>query len=136
MQDLIEKTYFVKINGKVNVPFVLAIGHNYKLEADCSVTQEQRDDNEAGGLDVTYKMVPLTATITKDNGEIVRAKDPRKNSIRIRNTLWKEYFNDTGGAADFDRVYNEATWVILSMMPQIYREAIKRLDNKLDNKND
>lgn len=125
-----ENTYFLKIQGKANIPKPLSIGHNFKVICDCSITQKQEDDNEAGGLDITWKAVPLNMEIGQDNGEIVKAKDPRKNSVKIRNMLWKEYFNDTGGAADFDKVYDEATWAILSMMPQIYREALRRLETK------
>lgn len=127
-----QNTYFIKLMGKANIPTPLGIGHNYKVVADCSITQEQKDDAENGGLDITYKAVPLTVEITQDNGETVKAKDPRRNSVKIRNMLWKEYFNDTGGAEDFSKVYDEATWVILSMMPHIYRETIKRMENKHD----
>lgn len=126
------ENYFVKIQGKANIPTALAIGHNYVVMNDCSITSEQRVDNNDGTFDVIYKAEPLTMTIQKDNGETVKAKDPRKNSVKIRNMLWKEFFNDTGGAEDFDKVYEQATWVILSMMPTIYREAIRRIENKND----
>lgn len=122
-------TYFIKIQGKANIPEPLNIGHNFKIVADCSITQEQKDDDERGGFDITYKAEPIIVEIIKDNGEVVKGKDPRKNSVRIRNFLWKTYFNE-GGIQDFDQVYDEATWVILSMMPEIYRETIKRLEAK------
>lgn len=126
-----KNTYFIRINGKANIPTPLEIGHNYKLISDCSVTQIQEDDDEKGGRDVTFKAVPVTVEIGVDNGPTVKAKDPRRNSAKIRNMLWKQHFNE-GGVEDFDRVYDEATWVILSMMPLIYREAIKRLQTKHD----
>lgn len=126
-----QNTYFLKVQGKANIAVPLAIGHNFTVEAACSITQEQKDDNEAGGFDITYKAVPQTIEIRKDNGPTIKAKDPRRNSAKIRNMLWKQHFNE-GGIEDFDRVYDEATWVILSMMPAIYREAIKRLETKHD----
>lgn len=124
-----KNTYFIKLSGKANIPVALSIGHNFKITSDCSITQEQRDDNEAGGLDITYKAVPVTVEILSNNGPVIKAKDPRKNSAKVRNLLWKQHFNE-GGVEDFDRVYDEATWVILAMIPQIYRDAIKRLENK------
>lgn len=124
-----ENTYFIKLQGKANIPTPLEVGHNFKIVADCSITQEQKDDDEKGGFDITYKAVPLTVEITKDNGEVIKAKDPRRNSLKVRNMLWKEHFNE-GNTQDFDSVYDEATWVILGMIPAIYREAIKRLENK------
>ena len=122
-------TYFLKFHGKANIPSPLSIGHNFKVVADCSITQEQKDDNEDGTMSITYKAEPLTVEIGVNNGPTIKAKDPRKNSVKIRNMLWKQYFNE-GGVEDFDRVYDEATWAILSMMPQIYREALKRIENK------
>ncbi len=127
-------TYFIKLQGKANIPEPLYVGHNFKVVADCSITQEQKDDNEDGTFSITYKAQPVTCEIFQDNGPTIKAADPRRNSVKVRNMLWKEFFNDTGGAEDFDRVYDEATWVILSMMPQIYREAIKRLSNRKDGK--
>ncbi len=124
-----QNTYFLKIQGKCNIPIPLHIGHNYKIVADCSVTQEQKDDAENGTYDITYKIVPITAEVSVNNGPVIKAKDPRKNSVKVRNMLWKQYFNE-GGIDDFDRVYDEATWFILSMMPQIYQEAIKRIHDK------
>lgn len=124
-----KNTYFIKLSGKANIPVPLPIGHNYRIIADCSVVQEQKDDDESGGYNITYKACPITVEVGVGNGPTIKARDPRKNSVKIRNILFKQYFNE-GGIIDFDKVYDEATWVILSMMPLIYREAIKRIENK------
>jgi len=126
-----KNTYFLKLQGKVNIPIPLAIGHNFKVVSDCSITEEKRVDNENGTFDMVYKAVPITCEIGVDNGPTIKAKDPRRNSQKIRNILWKQHFNE-GGVEDFDKVYDEATWVILSMIPQIYRDALKRIENKHD----
>lgn len=125
----LNKNYFIKVLGKANIPRPLAIGHNFKIVADCSITQEKTDDNHDGSVDITYKAEPITVEITNENGKTIRAKDPRRNSVKIRNMLWKQYFNE-GEVEDFDQVYDAATWVIISMMPHIYREALKRLEEK------
>lgn len=83
------ETYYVKINGKSNIPSRLAIGHNYKLHADCSITSETKTDNDDGSFDVTFRIEPITVEIIKDNGETVKAKDPRKNSVKFRNSCWR-----------------------------------------------
>lgn len=121
------ENYFIKLYGKANIPTKLGIGHNYKLVADCSITQEQRIDNENGEFDVVYKMEVVTAEITKDNGEVVKAKDPRKNSQKIRNYLFKHY-HDEGVIEDFDRLYDAFTYEVMAMTPQLMRQAIKRLE--------
>lgn len=121
------ETYYAKIQGKVNIPVKLEIGHNYKLEADCSVVSDSREDLENGEFAVTAKLVPITAEITKDNGEVIRAKDPRKNSQKFRNYLFKLYANE-GYTEDFDLVYDATIQEAMAVMPMLLREAIKRLN--------
>jgi len=125
------ETYYAKINGKVNIPSSLSIGHNYRLTADCSITSEAKDDNEDGTYSITYKLEPVTAEISKDNGVLVRARDPRKNSQKIRNYLFKVY-HDEGYCEDFDLVYDAFSKEVMSMTPGLLKEAIKRLNNGKD----
>jgi len=122
------ETYFVKLSGKANIPTPLSIGHNFKLEADCSVVSEQRSDNEDSTYNVTYKMLPVTVTITKDNGEVVRAKDLRRNSEKFRKYCWKVWSDSPAAIYDFDSVYSEVINEAMSQMPSIMEEAIKRLE--------
>jgi hypothetical protein len=109
------ETYYVKIQGKANIPTPLSIGHNYRLTADCSITSEQKSDNEDGTYDVVYKLEPITVEIGRDNGEQIKAKDPRKNSTKIRNLLyfkWKE----SNEAVEFDDYYTRFTNTVLANM--------------------
>ena len=119
--------YYIKVTGKANIPEALSIGHNWKIECDCSIVSEQKSDLENGEFSVTYRAVPVTINIIKDNGEVVRAKDPRKNSQKIRNYLFKLYA-DEGHVEDFDSVYDAFTQEVMFMSPQLLRQAIKRLE--------
>lgn len=119
--------YYIKIQGKVNVPSKVEIGHNYKLVADCSVVSEQKSDLENGEYSITSKLVPITAEVTKDNGETVKAKDPRKNSVKFRNYLLKLH-SEEGILQDFDTVYEKVTYKAMSLMPQLLREVIKEME--------
>lgn len=121
------ENYYIKIQGKANVPQPVSIGHNYRLTADCSVTSEQRNDNEDGTFDVIFKVEPITIEVTNDNGEVIKAKDPRRNSEKFRKYLFKLYA-DEGYAEDFDQVYDQVTRVAMGYMPMLLREAIKRLN--------
>lgn len=121
------ETYYIALRGKSNIPDKLEIGKNYSITADCSITQSKVDDNHDGTVNVTFKAEPMTIEITKNNGEIIRAKDPRRNSQKIRNYLFKLYA-DEGVVEDFSAVYDAATLEILSLMPQILRGAVKRLE--------
>lgn len=122
-------THFVKFQGKVNIPQPLEIDKVYKVEAQVGITDVRKSSNENGEYDVTYVAKPFQVEILKETGERVKASDPRHNSQKIRNMLWKHYFEE-GYTEDFQAVYDQATWVILSMMPGILREAIKRLNTK------
>jgi len=121
------ETYYVKIQGKANIPTALSIGHNYKLTADCSITSEQKNDNENGSFDIIYKVEPITVEIQKDNGEITKAKDPRKNSVKFRNYLYKLWMED-GCIYPFEEIYENVVYEAMGMMPSLLRSAIKRLE--------
>lgn len=121
------EVYYIKIQGKANIPNALSIGHNFKITSDCSITSQTKTDNDDGTFSVTFKAEPITVEIQKDNGEVIKAKDPRKNSQKIRNYLFKHYFNE-GVIEDFDRVYDAFTLEVMAMTPQLLREAVKRVN--------
>lgn len=119
-----QNDYYIKIMGKCNIPKSLVLGHNYNVTMDCSITAENRIDNEDGRFDIVYKVEPITATIQKDNGEVVKAKDPRKNSVKIRNYLHR-IWSDRNVAVDFEEVYTKVTNKILLQLPELFEEVIK-----------
>ena len=112
------ETYYIKIIGKANIPERLEIGHNFKLTADCSITSESKSDNEDGTFDVIYKMEPVTVDIIKSNGQTIKAKDPRKNSIKVRNLLhWK--WQQSNSSEDFELFYTRFTNHTLANMEML-----------------
>jgi len=118
-----EETYFIKIAGKANVPEKVEIGHNYRLEIDASVTQEQRVDNEDGTFNVISKVEPITITIQKDNGKVLKGKDPRKNSVKFRKSCWK--VADINHIDD-ERFYDFATIQSIGMLDGMAEEFKRR----------
>lgn len=104
------ENYFVKIVGKANVPNPVPIGHNYKIQIDASVTQEQKDDNNDGSFNITYKAEPITMEIVADNGKVTKAKDTRKKSQQMRSLMMKKW-RENNIATDFelwhDNLYNK-----------------------------
>ena len=112
------ENYYVKIQGKANIPTRLDIGHNYTLTADCSITSETKSDNDNGEFDVIFKAEPVTLEVTKPNGEIVKAKDIRKNSTKVRNYLYR-LWQENNVAVDFDTYYDRATSEILKALPSL-----------------
>ena len=128
MQDD-KDTYFINLRGKANINASLKIDQNYRIEADCSITQERRDTNEDGTYNITYKAEPLNIEIKKDNGEVIKAKDPRRNSLKFRNYLFKIYVEE-GVTESFDEIYDATILEALTFMPTLLRGAVKRLQNK------
>ena len=102
--------YFVKVVGKANVPNPVPIGHNYKITIDASITQEQKDDNEDGTYNITYKAEPITMEIVSDNGTVTKAKDTRKKSQQMRACMFR-YWRENNVTEDFEswhnRLYNQ-----------------------------
>ena len=129
-----QDTHFVKFLGKANIPEALEIDKSYKVQAEFDVTDIKRTSNQNGEYDLTYTAKPTLIELVKANGERIKAKDPRRNSQRIRQELWKHHFEE-GVLQPFDEVYTEATWVIMFMMPTILKEAVRRLEIKENEKN-
>lgn len=124
-----QDTYFIKLQGKANIPEPLEVDKNYRISADCSITQEKRDSNNDGSFAVTFKAEPVTVEILKENGKIVKAADPRKNSVKFRNSIWKEYYNE-GYTEDFDSIYDQVTLEAIFIIPELMRRAIKKINEK------
>ena len=129
MENENQNNYFIKLQGRANIPEPLIIDQNYHIAADCSVVQEKKDSNENGSYDITFHANPVTVEILKANGAIIRAKDPRRNSAKLRNYLFKCYANE-GYTEDFSSVYDEFTLVVMSRTPEMLLETIKRLNDK------
>lgn len=82
---------------------------------NCSVTSQSKVDNQDGTFDMILKVEPQTAEVLKDNGEIIKAKDPRRNSTKIRNSTYKSFLGLVD-PIEFDVLYDKVTtWVCLRM---------------------
>lgn len=115
------ETYYLKVSGKTNIPKKLAIGHNWRVTLDCSITQEQKNDNNDGTYDVIFKAEPVTCELQQDNGEIIKARDIRKNSVKIRNKLhylWQQ----SNLPIEFEEYYTRVTNYITLNLEEIINE--------------
>lgn len=107
------ETYYIKIVGKVNVEKKLEISHNIKLEMDCSATTETKEDNEDGTFNLTTKVIPITCKIIQDNGEIIKGKDTRSRSQKLRSRIWS-IWNESKSAEDFETFYDKSMVKIIT----------------------
>lgn len=119
-------SHILKVAGKAELPNEIEISHNYHIALDGSVTGFKVEDNEDGTFNKVYDFKPIKVELLTPKGASLKLKDPRKNSQKLRNYLYKIY-HDEGYTEDFDKVYDTVTLEIMGMMPHHLREAIKRL---------
>ena len=110
-----EDTFYIKIQGKVNVPELLPIGHNYRLTADCSVVSEQKEDNDDGSMSITSKLVPITVEATTPLGKTIKGKDPRKLSQKLRACLYREWETNNSPIPSEDYYEDTMKWIIANL---------------------
>jgi len=121
----------LKIAGKAELPSDIEIAHNYHISLEGSVTGFKVEDNEDGTFNKIYDFKPVKVDLLTPLGKSLKLKDPRKNSQKMRNYLFKVY-HDEGYCEDFDLVYDAFSKEVMSMTPGLLREAIKRLNNGKD----
>ena len=117
--------YVLKLTGKCSVPQSLEIGHNYKITIDGSITAETRSDNENGTFNVYYKFVPIVAEIQKDNGPVIKTKDTRSMSTKLRKVIYWLWQNNEKEIRDPEIAYQETMNAILGDVEFLYRKALE-----------
>lgn len=122
-------SYILKVQGKSELPSEIETGHNYHIALDGSVNKVELHDNEDGTWNKVYTFKPVHISLLTPKGESLKLKDPRKNSQKLRNYLFKLY-TEEGYTEDFDRVYDEFTNATMAFSPSLLREAIKRINEK------
>lgn len=84
--------YFIKINGKINIPEIVKIGHNYDITLQGSVTDERKLDNEDGTFSYVSTFRPITGTIGLPTGKTIKLRDTRSRSSQLRarvHNIWR-----------------------------------------------
>lgn len=97
--------HIIKLQGKASIPEPLTIGHNFRIEAEGSITEEKKSDKEDGDFIITYKFEPVMIEVVTDKGEKIRAKDTRRRSQQLRSSLFRQWQNNNDGT-DFDEWYD------------------------------
>lgn len=116
--------FFLKLTGKVNVPKNFEIGHNYRVVLDGSVTNEQKSDNEDGTFTYTATFEPIIAEIKKDHGEMVRSKDRRSWSTKIRHMLYR-IWEANDDPRPHEQAYEDTMKYVVMVLDDLYDKARK-----------
>lgn len=118
-------TYYVKLQGKGNIPEALEIGRNYKLEASGTITTKTETDNDDGSHSHYYKFEPVIIELVNDIGERIKAKDTRSQSQLFRAKLRHIYNFDENISVDFDTFYKNIMSNLIenaAEVAEMYRE--------------
>lgn len=119
-------SHILKLLGRSELPSEIDTGHNYSVNLQGSVNKVELHDNEDGTWNKIYTFKPIIVELITPKGESLKLKDPRHNSQKMRNYLFKIY-SDEGYVEDFDRVYDAFTYEVMGMTPGLLRNAIKRV---------
>jgi hypothetical protein len=115
--------------GKAELPKEIKEGANYHISCEGAIVSSSLNDNEDGTWNKVYTFKPIKVELLDPLGETLKLKDPRKNSQKIRNYLFKIY-SDEGFVEPFDDVYDQFTNEVMCMTPQLLRGAIIRINKK------
>lgn len=123
-QEKIINDYVLKLTGKVSILEPIEQSHNYKVEIDGTIDAVTDTDNHDGTYNRYYKFLPILCKIKKDNGEVIRAKDPRKNSQKLRRIVYAIWMNDASSLPEeeaYDRFMNH----VMVHADVLYQQAMK-----------
>ena len=125
-------SHVLKLKGNSELPEALEIASNYHIALEGAVTGYKVEDNENGTVDYIYDFKPIKVDLLTPKGKSLKLKDNRKNSVKIRNYLFKIYTSE-GVVENFDDVYDAFCWEVMGNTPNLLREAVKRINGEKPN---
>lgn len=108
----------LKLVGTVELMEELQLSHNYHVAVEGSITGSSKNDNEDGTFDETYKLKIATLELLNDKGEVIKAKDKRSMSKKLRGAIyfWRE---DHKPEVDDELFYNDSMGKIIANIDKI-----------------
>ena len=82
------KDYILKLSGKASLLEELENDHEYDISINGETTEQTEVSNGDGSYNILYKFKPKIIEILKDNGEVVKTKDIRKKSQKLRGMIY------------------------------------------------
>ena len=122
-------SHILKLTGRAELPQEIELGDNYHVSLEGSIESYSLHDNHDGTYNKMYTFKPVKIDVLDHKGKALKLKDPRSNSTKVRNYLWKIWFEE-GVTEDFDACYDAFTQAVMFQTPNLLREAIKRINEK------
>lgn len=115
-------SHALKISGKVELWQSLELDKNYSIAVNGSLVNISTSPNQDGTLSYTYSLKPVNVLIHSELWSTIKAKDPRKNSVKLRSKLkfdwdkwlWGTKYNEFDQAYDdfFRKIYEQYDFLI------------------------
>ena len=117
----------IKLTGKFSIPQALDIDKSYDIRLKGGIVSISKESQEDGSYEFTYKLVPEFGEVEKDNGEIVKLKDRKHQSVKLRQQL--EFIAQERNEEP-QEFYETQMINIRHFLPQLldYIETLKKLE--------
>ena len=99
------KDYILKLSGKASLLEELINDHEYNLKVNGEITEETEKSNNDGSYNILYKFQPKIIEIESDSGEVVKTKDIKRKSQKLRGALYY-LWQDSKTKLDQDEFYD------------------------------
>jgi len=105
--------HILKLIGTVSLFGSLEIGDNYHVIIEGSIVGKSEDNNEDGTVNLTYKFRPIKVEVLTPKGQMIKTKDNRKMSQKLRGRIWM-LWQESHEQIDFLEYYEKRMKEIIS----------------------
>jgi hypothetical protein len=112
---------YIKLSGKAEIDRDLETSHNYHISLQGSITSITDTDNQDGTLHRAFKFEPVKVELLNELGEIIKAKDTRKEAQKTRAWAYKYWEEAQLGDMDFDTFYHKFQVLCRTNMEEIVK---------------
>ena len=105
MEEKEIKDYILKLSGKASLLQEIENDKEYNLRVNGETTAKTEVPNGDGSYNIIYKFQPKIIEIEGEGGEIIKTKDLRKKSQKLRGSLYY-LWQEQSGNLDQDEFYD------------------------------
>ena len=98
--------YVLKLSGKVSLLEPIENDRQYNIAIKGEVVSKTEKPNQDGTYDIIYKFQPKVVEILKDAGKVIKSKDNRRNSQKLRAMIhfrWEHSNSELDSEEYYDR---------------------------------
>ena len=126
-QDQDKKTnYILRMTGKAEIEKPLNLSEGYKLNVEGEIVSITEADNYDGSHSKIYKFKPIRAEIETEKGEIIKVKDTRSYSQKLRRMITWLWENNPNDPQDSETAYERTMNFIISDVEFNYRKGLEK----------